>query len=119
MKGAQRIMLSKEKRLDVLFEALGSHDLAVARVSGAPAIVCGQLPNSRHSTVRPTRLARAVHHHLKHTPQSSACTAESASRANLRADSANEGHLTHSMDTSTFASLPRLRNKNQSALNIP
>ena len=106
-------MLSKEKRLDVLFEALGSHDLAVARVSGAPAIVCGQLPNSRHSTV-PTRLARAVHPHLKHTPQSSACTAESASRANLRADSANEGHLTHSIATSTFApSLPRLRNRNQ------
>ena len=43
--------MTRQEGFDVLFEALGSHDLAVARVSGGSAIVCGQLPNSRHSTV--------------------------------------------------------------------
>ena len=43
-----RICLTTQKGL---FEAFGSHDLAVGRPSQGAAIVCGQLPNSRHSTV--------------------------------------------------------------------
>ena len=59
----------------VLFEAFGSHDLAVGRPSPGAAIVCGQLPNSRHSAVESQPCASNTQPCLTLSHPSVPCTA--------------------------------------------